>query len=43
MIEIQPLCEAGVLFEVEEQCSLVYIMKDDGRWLGCDGIIKTVS
>jgi hypothetical protein len=33
MIELQPLCESGVLFEVEEQCSLVHIMDNDGKWL----------
>ena len=31
MIELRPLCESGVLFEVQEQCSLVYIMDDDGK------------
>ena len=31
MIELRPLCESGVLFEVQEQCSLVYIVDDDGK------------
>ena len=31
MIELRPLCESGVLFEVQEQCSLVHIMDDDGK------------
>ena len=34
MIELRPLCESGVLFEVQEQCSLVHIMDDDG--MCCD-------
>ena len=32
MIELQSLCESGVLFEVQEQCSLVYIVDDDGKY-----------
>ena len=31
MIELRPLCESGALFEVQEQCSLVHIMDDDGK------------
>lgn len=30
MIELRPLCDEGVLFDVENQCSLVHISDDDG-------------
>ena len=31
MIELRPLCETGVLFEVQEQCSLIHITDNDGK------------
>ena len=30
MVELQPLCETGALFKVQQQCSLIHIVDDDG-------------
>ena len=30
MIELQPLCETGALFKVQQQCSLIHITDNDG-------------
>ena len=32
MIELRPLCETGALFEVQERCSLVHIIDNDGKF-----------